>query len=60
MSLEKLIPDIVLQIAIGVNYALILLGAYLGEPDLILLPIFSIGCCALPLWIRKKQKDDKK
>ena len=60
MSIEKLIPDIVLQIAIGINYALVLLGLFLGEVDLILLPLFSIACCALPLWIRKKQNDDKK
>ena len=59
MSLDKLVPSIVLQIAIGVNYAIALLGAYLSSLDLVLLSIFSIACCAIPLWIRKKQKDDK-
>ena len=59
MSVDKIVPNIVLQIAIGVNYAIVLLGAYLSSLDLVLLSVFSIVCCAIPLWIRKKQKDDK-
>jgi len=59
MNIEKWIPDSVLYSAIGVNCVLVLFGTYMKSIELVLLSIFSIGCCILSIWSRTKQKNDK-
>ena len=59
MNLEKWIPNYVLHGAIAVNYITALVGAYMGESQIMIISVLSIFCCGVGLWARKKQKDDK-